>query len=212
MSLLVLFHFTKEKYMKDDEGNDHPHRKLSTWAGLVATGFIVMVNAGRLYDTFECKDNDSSTCKRIKYAVGLGAISAIVSLVWLIFSKCFKGRCGDIIQAILVWALLVFWVLGVVYLTFPDYTGSSDAPATGPGNVYFFTWGSFALCTSMAMTSVKNFFNRGGETEEAPKEQEKEAEKDEAAAAEEGGAGEESEKDDTKEVKSGEGEAEGKET
>jgi len=208
MSLFVLFHFSNEKYMKDDEGEGLSRRKPSTWAGLLATSLIVMVNCSRLYENASCKDiesNGADLCRRVKYGVSVGAISGIVALVWLILCKCFKGRCGDIINAILVWALLVFWVIGVIYLTFPD--DDAQAPATQPSNIYFFTWGSFALCTAMAVTGLMNLFKSGdGDTEEAPKEQDKEVEKDEVAAAEEGGGGEEGQGE--KEVKAGEEEAE----
>jgi len=194
MSFFVLFHFSKQRYMGDDEDKARRRCKLMSWAGLTATSFVVMVNASRFYESFDCKNIDSNgadTCRRLKYAVSLGTISAIVALIWLIVSKCLAGRFGDILQAVLAWALLVFWVVGVAYLTFPD--NNRYSPATQPGNLYFFTWGSFSLCAYLALTDLMNLFFKGDEGEAAPKEQDEKVEKDEGAAAEEGEAGEKGE-------------------
>lgn len=156
------------------EGSGH-RCALWKWAVLIFTSFVVMVGAARMFDKWDCDvDSDIQTvnvsvfidevevqvqeidkdagCDRTKFAVSLGCISAIIALVWMVVGKFFmKGHMGSMLDKVLVWLLLAFWTFGVAYLTFDE----GKAPAQQLGNVYFFTWGSWALLVFMAMTRVQ---------------------------------------------------------
>jgi hypothetical protein len=137
----------------------------TSWAALMATSFVVMVASSRLYQDWNCDmdiptGNGSSiltdldaNCDRTKFAVALGTVSATTGLVWLVATKfLLKGPLGSKVDFGLVWLLLIFWTCGVVFLTF----NQTKSPGRNLGNLYFFTWGSWALNVFMAMASLQN--------------------------------------------------------
>ena len=134
----------------------------TTWAGMMVMGFVVMLSSSRIFQDRNC-DADilnevsgldiNAFCDRTKYGVAVGAIQAAIGLLWLITTKFFlKGALGSTIEYCLIWIMLVFWTCGVVYLTFDV----EKAPASSIGNLYFFTWGSWALNVYMAIMSFEN--------------------------------------------------------
>jgi hypothetical protein len=154
-----------EAPMADDQHATERRCSRTSWAGLMATSFVVMVASSRLYQDLDCDmdvptSNGSSiltdldaNCDRTKFAVALGTVSATTGLVWLVATIfLLKGPLGSKVDFGLVWLLLIFWTCGVVFLTF-DQTKS---PGRNLGNLYFFTWGSWALNVFMAMASLQN--------------------------------------------------------
>lgn len=167
-----------------------------TWAGLVATSIVVMVSAARQFENWHCDDNTAGTvnglvgfdvvdrdaaCDRVEFGISLGATSTVLALVWLIASYFVKGRLGSRLETILAWFLLVSWTCGVAYLTFDQ----SKAPAQVLGNLYFFTWGSWALVVVMTIASVQEMMSPNeSPTPEESKPDENDATNDEPAIVE----------------------------
>lgn len=133
--------------------DDRKQCSFSMWAGLVATSVVVMSSSGRLYDESECNDlTDSDTCNRIKAGISLGVISAFFPVVWMFASSRFvKGRMGTLVDSLLVLLLMVLWTFGIAWLTFDK----EKSPATSPGNLYYFTWGSWVLTVIMTLRSLQ---------------------------------------------------------
>jgi hypothetical protein len=90
-----------------------------------------------------CASDDGSTCDRTKYAVAVGAIGLVISMIAVIASAFDKmGRMLEIGTTSLA---TILYFLGVVFLT------SASGPASNMGNMYFSVWGgcfvSFYLLT-----------------------------------------------------------------
>jgi len=141
-----------------------------SWANLAMTSFVVMVSASRLFEDLNCDNTTSLTedrCKRTKLAVSVGVISAIVSLVYAFLGRFMEkgGKFKKMLYVLVTWVVFVLWIFGIIYICF----GGVKAAAPNLGNLYFFTWGSFALSVSMAMKSLKLLMG-GEDTEEAEEE------------------------------------------
>lgn len=136
----------------------------------MAMGFIVMIASARIFQDRDCDlefvestsgFDINAFCDRTKFGVSLGTITAAICLIWLLVTMFFlKGPLGSTLEFALVWLLLVFWTCGVIFLTF----NVDKAPASQIGNLYFFTWGSWALNVFMAMTSLQNMLSAEEET------------------------------------------------
>ena len=139
----------------------------SLWAGCVVMSFVVMIASSRIHKDINCGDeiNDlgvvtdtyNAVCDRTKFGVSLGAISAILGLIWMLGSMFWlKGSFGTIIEFGLVLFLMMMWTAGVVVLTFDK----DKSPGHGLGNLYFFTWGGWSLFVFLFMSSFINFMSR----------------------------------------------------
>ena len=148
------------------------------WAGLTMTSFVVLVTASRQYDDWYCDKDDlvqDDQCKRTSLAVGVGVISGLVGLVWAFLGSILARKCNKIavmLDFLLAWFIFVLWIFAIIYVTF----GGQQAAARALGNLYFFTWASFCLSTSMAMQSIKGLFNRNQESADGDAHEEEEQE------------------------------------
>ena len=143
--------------------NDHLCSR-TMWAGFVVMSFVVMIASSRIHKDINCGDEVNNlgvtydaVCDRTKFGVSLGAISAIIGLVWMIMTMFWmKGSCGTVVEFGLMLFFLMMWTCGVVVLTFDK----DKSPAHGLGNLYFFTWGGWALTIFLFMESFQKFMNR----------------------------------------------------
>ena len=169
MSFIIVLNYADEKY-----GTSKSISKLTetqaTWGCLCMTSFVVMVSASRLFIAFMCKARDNKRCSRTAWGISLGAISAVISILWVGLSPYISEKStvevGEAISSVL---LFIFWTFGVGYLTF-----GSNAPAPTMGNLYFFTWGSFVLSAYLAINVTKKLMNKdeGEQTSDNQKNQE----------------------------------------
>jgi len=121
-------------------------------------------------------DELDDICKRTKLAVSVGLISGVVGLAWALLGR-FMDKCGKLtklVDLVVTWLIFVMWIFGIIYICF----GGEKAAAPDIGNLYFFTWGSFALSVAMAMKSLKAML--GGEEDNEDGETHIEAHKDDA--------------------------------
>jgi heme exporter protein D len=175
MSFFIFFDFMKHKFLDKEEIHGE-YFQVFSWAGLMATSFIVLANSSRLFNDSNCDDAEDGSlledkCKRTKLAVGIGTVSTIIALVWLLLMACLmETRFGKIIDLVLVLLNIVMWTCGIAYITF----GGEKAPAQTMGNLYFFTWASFALSVLMTMSSLKIMMDKGNKAEDEAKEKEPE--------------------------------------
>jgi len=138
---------------------------------LASASFVVFVNALDLLDDLKCKtrsdypDFDDTTCNRTKFAMILGIVCAVLSLMIAPVSAVpIQGLVGIL--------LLASWACGVSYITF------GDGPGNELGNLYFATWICFILAMSIAATAGKLMLHdaaaSGGDAEEPVKKNKKE--------------------------------------
>lgn len=140
----------------------------SLWAGAVVMSFVVMIASSRIYDDTNCADLDvvsdtlDAICDRTKFGISLGAISAVLGIIWTVISMFWvKGSTGSIIEFGLVLFLTMMWTVGVVLLTFDK----NKSPGRELGNLYFFSWGGWSLCVFLLMSSFLYFLSRNEVTE-----------------------------------------------
>lgn len=151
-SFLVLTGFMKEKFGVTKTFSP------TSWGALCMTSIIAMVSGARLFHNLDCNNVDENMddlekmCNRTSLAVGLGAVVGLISAVWMLLGLFTTGFLNDIMELGLSTLSMALWTFGVGYVTFGD-----NAPATAVGNLYFFTWGSFAISVMILVTSLNMF-------------------------------------------------------
>lgn len=157
------------------------------WIVLMATSLIALSSASRIWKQHDCQNLETSHCHRLGYAFGLGAISGILSFIWVLVG----ARCHIVVDAGLGVLMLILWCFAVSYSTFGD-----AAPARDLGNLYFSTWISFVIsCTLVSvaipnMIAYKNQAKEGSPKAEEVKDDDKNKDEKEAGGDEEAGPGE----------------------
>jgi hypothetical protein len=142
------------------------------WGGVCAANFVAMLAAIRIYQGKLVCDGNDALCKRTKFAISLGTISAFVSAIWMFVGHKFAAKTDTGLSVL----MLILWTFGVAYITF-----GSSAPGAFLGNLYFSTWISFVLVLSVSSANLRRMFVKDDEDEAAT----------DAAAAAGGGGGDE---------------------
>jgi hypothetical protein len=117
------------------------------WVLLIATSLIAMSSAARIWKSRTCQGLDSSPCRRLEYAFSLGAISGVLSFIWLLLGARFHTKVDAFVSLL----MLVLWCFAVGYTTFGD-----AAPALNLGNLYFSSWISFVICCRLVSVAIHN--------------------------------------------------------
>jgi hypothetical protein len=186
-SVFVLLGFMKDK-SGSGEGATASDFNCSSWGLFMMTSFVTMVAAGRIFKDADCENESGDVvptyflgmdyeafCDRTKFAIGLGTVSGLFALIWLPLGNRFIKN--EWVHAFVAWLFLALWTIGVALITFGD---SEKRPAQVLGNLYFFTWGSFAIIASLAATSMFKIFGMvmGTEEEEPATTEEKKEEEE----------------------------------
>lgn len=135
---------------------------LISWPVLCLTSFVVMATAIDLLDSQDwCDDNDTSEfCKRARFAVILGGVCGLFSLVWTFLAS----RLPEMVDTVLRICVAVPWAAAVSLLTF----GGSKAPGREVGSLYFFTWASFFVAFLMAVGAFSSLVASRPSSSSAP--------------------------------------------
>jgi hypothetical protein len=141
------------------------------WAGICAASFVAMLAAIRIYQGATTCDENDARCKRTKYAISLGVISAFISAIWMVVGQNFAATMDTALSVL----MLILWTFGVAYITF-----GNSAPGAFLGNLYFSTWIAFVLVLTVSSANLRRMLVKGDD----------EAASD-AAAASAGDAGDE---------------------
>lgn len=135
--------------------------KFSQWVLLFASSVVLTATSIALHSDI-CAAAAETTCERVKYAIGVGIVGIVLSLVSILATMFgYMGRMLEIGSSVLS-AVLYFF--GVVFLT------SADGPASTMGNMYFSVWGgcfvSFALLIGVLFPNAgrRNDENNNGGT------------------------------------------------
>jgi hypothetical protein len=107
--------------------------KFSQWVLLFTASIVLLATSISIRGDICATSGDGSTCDRTKYAVAVGAIGLVISMIAVIASAFDKmGRMLEIGTTSLA---TILYFLGVVFLT------SASGPASVVGNMYFSVWG-----------------------------------------------------------------------
>jgi hypothetical protein len=114
--------------------------RLTFWAALIATNFIVMGSSLRVMND-ECSPNEFQTekyCKRAKFGVALGAVGFAFSLI-IVTLKLFFHISSVMLEFSLALVLTIMNGFGVAFIT------SNSGPGSSIGNLYFGSWITFLV-------------------------------------------------------------------
>jgi hypothetical protein len=147
-ALFAFVHIMQNVYKVGAGGTKNTKFTSGPWVFLIATSLIAMSSAARIFKSRDCQDlGDDSQCRRLKYAFSLGAISGILSFIWLLWG----ARFHMMVDTCLSLLMLVLWCFAVAYTTFGD-----DAPAYDLGNLYFSSWISFVISCKVTSLAIYN--------------------------------------------------------
>jgi hypothetical protein len=151
-AFIILFLYVKEKV-----GKEILFTNTALFGCLCITSCVVAVSAGRVFRYLQCDaqselDSLDKLCRRTAFAASLGTLSGIFISVWLLITLVCQSCILYFFEFIVSVIALVVWSCGVAYITF----GGVNAPSTQVGNLYFFTWGSFALAVSTFIICLRD--------------------------------------------------------
>jgi hypothetical protein len=151
-SYFILFNCSRHCWLNNTTRSGDTTCDNTLWmrAGLVLASFVVLVSGVRLYENGNCNDSDLEVCDRITSAISLGAVSSVISLVWLA-TPFIKKDCPSIVDAAIVGSLLALWTFGASYLTFDK----EQSPAVAQGNLYFSTWSAWGLLVFLVAKTIQ---------------------------------------------------------
>jgi len=109
--------------------------KFSQWVLLFTASIVLLCTSISIRGEICANDNgdNDKACSRTKYAIGVGALGIVISLISVVASMMDKmGRNLEILTTFLA---TILYFVGVVLLT------SASGPASAMGNMYFSCWG-----------------------------------------------------------------------
>lgn len=125
--------------------------KFSQWVLLFASSVVLTATSTSLHADI-CELADPVVCDRLKYALAVGGLGIIFSLV-SIFATMF-GFMGKFLEIGTSALSCIFYFFGVVVLT------TSKGPASTMGNMYFSVWGGMFISAALLFGGI--FANRAG--------------------------------------------------
>lgn len=114
--------------------------RLTFWAALIATSFIVMGSSLRVMND-DCSPNMFQTvefCKRTKLGIALGAVGFALGLL-MVTIKLFCRSNYVTCEFVTALVLAILDGVGVAFIT------SNNGPGSSIGNLYFGSWISFLV-------------------------------------------------------------------
>lgn len=140
-SIVLFISYLKSAVGMDLLGSMHQRgARLTSWAALIATSFIVMGSSLRLMDG-ECSPNQhhpDEFCTRTKFGISIGAVGFTFALA-MVTLKLFCRVESIVYEFIPALLLAILNGVGVAFIT------SNKGPGSAIGNLYFGSWISFLV-------------------------------------------------------------------
>eukprot|EP00977_Amphora_coffeiformis_P000855 scaffold184_cov179-Amphora_coffeaeformis.AAC.14 len=156
-SLVLFISYLKSALGVDLLGSVHQRgARLTSWAALIATSFIVMGSSLRVMNSNCSSNNNSQTeeyCTRTKLGIAMGAVGFAFALL-VVTLKLFCRVDSVIYEFVPAFILAILNGVGVAFVT------SNSGPGSSIGNLYFGSWISFLLAGAIAAECF-NHFKRG---------------------------------------------------
>lgn len=149
-SILLLVAFLRSVFGMDVVGNvKNRAARLEVWSAFFACSLIVMGSSANIFQ-IDCLSQDGLEiyCRRCKFGISLGVISAFFSLC-IVGLKIMTATSAFVIEGLLSLVLTILNLFGVVYLT------SAQGPGSAIGNLYYFSWLAF-LCAALLVANCYN--------------------------------------------------------
>jgi len=140
------------------------------WAGISVASVVALASSLQTFFKgsdlegvdYDCQndpdDQESGYCKRLKFSISLGAISAVVTGTCCLLSF----KMTNLIHGAVSGVVFLAWTIGVAFVTFGDVS-----PGDGVGNLYFGVWAAFIMSLFMVSTSVKKYLASRNEEQAA---------------------------------------------
>jgi len=142
-----------------DYGSYDP--QISGWLILMVSSVVLMGMAGTLR-TDICKMNAQVVCQRTDFAIAIGAMVGVLSLIAIVLVAC--SKMGAVSYLLISFISSGMFICGVIFLT------ARDGPATSLGTMYFSCWTGAAVSTLLFVGGIQELFEAVAiEEEEAAK-------------------------------------------
>lgn len=132
-------------------------KKLVRWYMLFASSIIILITAADLQSD-ACSDlcykniygcYQAKSCRAAKFAISIGAIFGVVSLVSIVLSHF--GSLQLIVEFFLSVLSLIFYSFGVGFIT------ADEGPGSSLGNLYFATWAGFIFSMMIVVMCASEY-------------------------------------------------------
>jgi hypothetical protein len=152
-AIILLVNFLRSAFGVDLVGEVRNRAaRLTLWAAMLASSMVVMGSSARVLNE-DCSPNDNFSdgyCKRTKFALSLGVIGLILSMV-VVGMKMLTSTAPFMVEFAIAIVLTTMNAFGVAYIT------SAKGPGSAIGNLYYFAWISF-LCAAFLGAECFNQF------------------------------------------------------
>lgn len=170
-SIIIMAKFLQDAFGIDMVGQLRSRAaRIQWWAAFLAASIVVMGSAARSLRKDCGEDSEGgfsdSYCRKAKFAVSAGAIGSILSLL-VIASKVVQYTATEAATPFLL------EMFGSGFMTILNgfavaYTTSADAPGSGIGNLYYFSWATFLIAAVVGVECYTEFVNPVAVQEGAP--------------------------------------------
>ena len=152
-SIILLVNYVRAVFGIDVVGEVRNRgARVSLWAALIAAALVVVGSSARVL-TDDCSDVNGSSefCRRTKFGISVGAISAFFSIVVVAMKTCMMSGFAAFSEFVISIFLAILNAFGVAYIT------SNKGPGAPIGNLYYFSWISFIVAAFLAAECVGEF-------------------------------------------------------
>jgi len=130
------------------------------WVGLLVTSLVVMAVCADIFNRLcDFDDNDIAFCNRCALGIAAGTIGTILSLV-IVALKLAIGVAPFLLETGFCVVLVLLFIFEVGYIT------DDEAPGAPLGNLYYFSWASFAMSLMVGKACYDDFLTAQNEIEE----------------------------------------------
>ena len=157
--LLVVHDFAKEKAKENNLlANNDNASKVAKWFGLAVIAVVLVASASDLFHLFECRNYDGEPwCRRLAFAIALGAITFLLSMALGIFSM--RSVLTTKIESSAAILALILHIFGIIFLTLGNL-----APGNFVGNLFFSTWVSFFFSALLTRQCLGDLYKQHTES------------------------------------------------
>lgn len=156
-SIVLLVNYLKEIFGVDVVGKvRNRSARLSLWAGLLASAFIVLGSSVRVFNG-DCDGSSASSqeyCKRTKFAIANGTILCFFSIA-IVGMKLMTSSAPFVVEFVTSIFLAVLSAFGVAYVT------SAKGPGSQIGNLYYASWICFMSSAFLAAETFNEYSSAG---------------------------------------------------
>lgn len=154
LSIVIFVSFLRSVYHVDVAGEIRSRSaRLNHWAWLLAASLVVMGASANIYDAdcnVEPRYQTEKFCNRTAFGIAVGSSGVVASLL-VVGLKIATTTAPFKLEILLSVVICIIDAFGVAYIT------SSYGPGAPLGNLYYFTWGSFAASLMLLSSCYEEY-------------------------------------------------------